>query len=298
MKPFYIKLPATSANLGPGFDSVAIALELFLEVESTLSASYSIQATGRDADVCMSLKHNLLLSVYEDILRAEGLHPVPLAINMVNGIPLGMGCGSSAATRLAGVALANHFGELGWQNDRILLEACRLEGHPDNAAACWQGGFTVSATRDKSIRSVSANPPPRWKAILVLGPHAMATTSARAILPENFTRGDAIFNIQNTALLTAAFLAGRDELLVDAMQDRLHQPYRSKVCPLLPLLLPLAGTGGILGVALSGAGPAILMLHTEQTDIAATILVIQRQLAGVNAEILPVRLLTTSVRNE
>ena len=289
MKPFHIRLPATSANLGPGFDTLAIALDLHLDVVAEEADSYSIQATGRDSEQCTTLPDNLIISVYEGAVRSQSRTPKPLALRMVNGIPIGMGCGSSAAARLAGLALANHFGELGWDDDRILFEACQLEGHPDNAAACWLGGFAVAASYPGVVKAISILPPRGWKAILVLGPHALSTSKARAILPTTYSCGDAVTNLQNGALLTAAFFSGRHELLPFAMQDRMHQPYRSEACPLLPRLLPLVGEK-IMGVALSGAGPAVIALVADEADLEAAMMRI-RDRVGIGAEILPVRLL-------
>lgn len=289
MKPFEIRLPATSANLGPGFDTIALALNLHLDITAEASDRYSIQATGRDADQCMSLRNNLVISVYEKVLRNEGRDPQPLAMKMVNEIPLGMGCGSSAAARLAGIALANHFGSLAWDDDRVLLEACQLEGHPDNAAACWLGGFTVAASYPGLIQAVTISPPAGWTAILVLGPEALSTSKARAILPKTYKVEDSVTNLQNAALLTAAFSCGKNELLKFAMQDRMHQPYRSEACPLLPILLPLVGEG-IDGLALSGAGPAVIAILASPDNVAAAIERI-RSRVGVEIEILSVDLL-------
>ena len=260
MKTFHIRLPATSANLGPGFDAVALAVELYLDVWAEAADTYSISATGRNIEVCTRLNRNLMLAVYEDILKTSGIRPVPLTLRLVNEIPIGMGLGSSASARLAGIALANHFGGLGWDGDQILRKACDLEGHPDNACACWLGGFTVAGGIGDAMRAMSIDPPADWAAILVLPDQPLSTSAARAILPSSYPRSDAVTNIQNVALLTAAFHCGRGDLLSFAMADRLHQPYRGEVCPLLPLLLPQTGRSGILGVALSGAGPAVLAL--------------------------------------
>ena len=174
-----------------------------------MAESYAIQALGRNADQCMNLRHNLIVSVYEETLRAAAIQPHPLALKMVNGIPLGMGCGSSAAARLTGITLANYFGKLAWDEDRILAEACRLEGHADNAAACWFGGFTVAGNYAGSVKAVSASPPADWTAVLVLGEHALSTSKARSMMPTTYECEDAFMNVQNGALLTAAFLSGR-----------------------------------------------------------------------------------------
>ena len=135
-----VRVPASSANLGPGFDAVAVALDFHLEIEAAPAAEFSIEATGRDAERCARLSDNLVLDLYHDVLVKAGRPVVPLAIRMRNEIPLGMGCGSSAAGRLAALSMAVHFGELGWSSQRLLEEAVLLEGHPDNATACMHGG--------------------------------------------------------------------------------------------------------------------------------------------------------------
>jgi homoserine kinase len=262
-----LRLPATSANLGPGFDTLALALDRYLEVNAERSGNFSIHATGRNPEICGALERNLLLDVYRKTLAANQREVLPLALTVHNEIPLGMGCGSSAAVRLAGVALAAHFGELGWDRDRILAEATRLEGHPDNAAACWLGGFVAGCWDGTKIYAVSFAPPPQWRALVVLPDKPLPTVASRAVLPPQYSRADTVANLQRVAVLTAAFATGRGELVAEAMRDRMHQPYRSKACPLLPELLPLSGTAGVLGVALSGAGPAVLILVESEVAV-------------------------------
>lgn len=259
-----LKLPATSANLGPGFDTLALALDVHLEMWAREAAKFSIRAEGRSPEVCGALERNLLLDVYRKTLAAKGLEAKPLSLDVKNGIPLGMGCGSSAAVRLAGVTLASHFGGLNWTREEILAEATRLEGHPDNTAACWLGGFVAGSWDGETLHAVSFSPPTEWRAMIVLPEKPLSTASSRAVLPESYSRADVVANLQRVAVLTGAFASGRGSLIADAMKDRMHQPYRSEVCPLLLKLLPLAGLDGILGVALSGAGPAVLVLMESE----------------------------------
>lgn len=277
---FRLRLPATSANLGAAFDTAAVALGFHLEIEAELASEFSIFASGRNPELCSKLEDNLILETYRSLLRREGRAVLPLTVRMVNQIPLGMGCGSSATGILAAIALANHFGELGWSSERILAEACKLEGHPDNAAACWLGGLVVAATEGDKVHAARVEPPVDWCAMVVLPANPLATSKARAVLPKEYSRADAVSNIQAASLLGLAFALGRGDLLRVAMTDRIHQPYRAKICSLLPLLLPLAGGHGILGVALSGAGPSVLLILAGDAVVDEVATAVQLALAG------------------
>lgn len=260
LKPLHLRLPATSANLGPGFDALGLALALYLTIEASVADAFHIDATGRNADLCSRIEKNLILTTYIDVLANAGKLAPSLHLHIQNEIPLGMGCGSSAAALLAGVLLADHFGELNWTRQQLLEEASRREGHPDNVAACFLGGMTVSAMSETGLFTATLGKNLNWSFFLALPSSSLATEKARALLPATYSREDAVANIQATALLVAAFAQSRGELLRAAMKDRIHQPYRKEACPLLPLLLPLSEAPGILGVALSGAGPSVLVI--------------------------------------
>lgn len=285
MNSLRLRLPATSANLGAAFDTAAVALGVHLEIEATAADDFQIEASGRNAEECSLVEDNLILETYQKLLEREGRAPTPLAIRMKNGIPLGMGMGSSAAGRLAAIALAAHFGELGWSSERILAEACALEGHPDNAAACWLGGLVLASQFDGSLHYARVETPRQWRAMLALPVKPLATSKARAVLPPEYSRADVVANVQAVSLLGLAFAQARADLLPAAMADRMHQPYRASICPLLPELLPLAGSHGIHGVALSGAGPAVLLV-TDAAAEAESRRAVLAQLAGEEAEIL------------
>jgi homoserine kinase len=301
-EPLHLRLPATSANLGPGFDAAAVALDFYLEIEATPATRFSITATGRNADRCCQLEDNLILGIYRRLLEENGREIVPLELHMHNDIPLGMGCGSSAAGRLAAIALAVHFGQLGWSSRQVLEEASALEGHPDNVAACWLGGFVVAASDGRAVHVARVAPPPEWRVIVALPTTPLSTSKARAVLPTSYSSEDAVANIQAASLLAMAFAQGRGDLLRPAMRDRIHQPHRAPICPLLPRLLPLAGSHGILGVALSGAGPAVLVIVQDDQHIAEAsgeirkavqgllepeLLVSRLQLAGAEQQLAP-----------
>ena len=290
-EPFRIKLPATSANLGSGFDAAAIALDFHLEIEASPAAEFSIHATGRDAERCGRLEDNLVLDLYRATLTREGRSIVPLALAMKNEIPLGMGCGSSAAGRLAALALSVRFGQLGWSSERILEEAAKLEGHPDNVAACWLGGFVAAAWEGDNVRAIRVSPPAAWRAIVILPIEPLPTVKARAVLPESYSRADVVANLQSATLLGLAFAHANASLLRTAMADRIHQPYRESICPMLPRILPLAGQAAhISGAALSGAGPAILAILESDAVIEPASSAIYMALKGLPpAELLVTR---------
>jgi homoserine kinase len=257
---FRITLPATSANLGPAFDAAALAFNLHLKLEARPALHDSIQATGRDADICGKVDNHLILTTYREVLYNNGESPEPLALTIHNDIPIGKGCGSSAAARLAGIALAVHYGKLRWTDAQIVGEASRREHHPDNASACWMGALTVARMSGEAEAQVARiRPKGKWPLLLAVPPEPLSTEEARRVLPPQYSRADAVINIQNSMLLLAAFTQGQPELLPAALHDRIHQPYRALLCPLLPAAQALAGTRGILGAVLSGAGPSVLI---------------------------------------
>jgi homoserine kinase len=295
--PLRLSLPATSANLGPAFDAAALAMDFYIKLDARASKKFSIIATGRDQEICGQLKDHLILNTYREVLETAGRPITPLSLDIANDIPIGKGCGSSAAARLAGIALAVHFGRLRWTDAQIIGEASRREHHPDNASACWMGGLTVArmsvSTGPKSeAQVVCVRPKGKWPLLLAVPDHALSTESARGVLPAQYSRADAVTNIQNSMLLLAAFTQGRHDLLSAALEDRIHQPYRAALCPLLPCLQELKGREGILGAALSGAGPSVLIFLDPRSPLARA-----RKLVGAHFKqnALSAELLSTSI---
>ena len=281
----HLALPATSANLGPAFDAAALAMDLYIEIDARPAPEFSIHATGRDSEICRTLENHLILTTYREILLAQASEIGPLSLNIRNDIPIGKGCGSSAAARLAGLALANHFGRLGWTDTQIIGEASRLEHHPDNAAACWMGGLAVARMSGNAEAQVACiRPKGKWPLLLAVPDQALATEEARRVLPDQYSRADAVVNIQNSMLLLAAFTQGRHELLTAALEDRIHQPYRAKLCPLLPALQEMTGAPGILGAALSGAGPSVVVFLDPHASVQKTRRIVAKHLASRNLQ--------------
>ena len=290
---FRLRLPATSANLGPAFDAAALAFELFLEIRARPAAEFSITATGRDAEICSQIENNLILETYREIVHSEAKDAVPLALNVKNDIPIGKGCGSSASARLAGIALAVHFSKLKWNDARIVGEASYREHHPDNASACWLGGITVARmTSEHEAQVAVITPKGRWPLLLAVPQEALSTEKARGVLPARYSRADAVTNIQNSMLLLAAFVQGRTDLLKSALHDRIHQPYRAGLCPLLPALQELEERDGVLGAVLSGAGPSVLLFLDPAANPDRVKKAVQAHLATKN---LSAELISTSI---
>lgn len=285
----HLALPATSANLGPAFDAAALAMGLYITIDAYPATNFSITAAGRDREICGTIENHLILTTYREILETQGAKVIPVALRIKNDIPLGKGCGSSAAARLAGIALANHFGRLRWTDDQIIGEASRREHHPDNASACWMGGLTVARMCGEAQAQVACiRPKGKWPLLLAIPEQALSTEEARRVLPAQYPRADAVANIQNSMLLLAAFTQGRHDLLSAALEDRIHQPYRAPLCPLLPCLQELAGEPGILGATLSGAGPSVLVFLDPRSSVqkARRSVVAHLVREGLRAEVL------------
>jgi homoserine kinase len=289
-KSLEIVLPATSANLGPAFDAAGLAFSMFLKVRASSAREFSVTARGRDREICAQIENHLVITTYREVLETERKPVPPLALRIDNQIPIGKGCGSSAAARLAGIALAMYFGEIRWSDNRIVYEAARREHHPDNAAACWMGGLAIARISSAGeIQMAQVKPKGKWPLLLIVPNESLSTEEARRVLPSQYLRADAVANIQNSMLLLAAFFQGRRDLLASALEDRIHQPYRASLCPLLPALHTLTGTRGILGSALSGSGPSVLVFLDPKFSARRASLRVRDHLRGqgLNPELVP-----------
>jgi homoserine kinase len=256
-----LRVPASSANLGPGFDALGLALDIYLECRFRPAPELSIGVSGRDAALISDGEDNL---IWQTALRvasdtAQSLPSIELEI--VNAIPIGKGLGSSAAALTAGVVIANEVLDLGWDADRVLHEAAYIEGHPDNVAACALGSIVASAIDSDGIaRAVRMELHPSYGISVVTPDFVLPTAESRRVLPERYSREDTIFNVQRSALLIAALTRGATDAFPAALEDRLHQPYRYALVPGLEEIVALRQPG-LLGCALSGAGPSILVFH-------------------------------------
>ena len=231
--PVRVRVPATIANLGPGFDVLAMAVDIWLEVEAEPAGEEAWTFRGEGADWLPGSEHPFSGLAMRGKVR--------------NDIPVGVGMGSSAAARVASLALR------GVKGRELLARAAALEGHPDNAAAAVRGGVVAVVGSD-----VHKLPLPRLDIAIFAVAERVPTEAARAVLPRRVDRDDAVFNAARLALLVRALHSRRYELLGEALEDRLHQPYRAKLYPWLASALAAAREAGAHGAALAGAGPSVV----------------------------------------
>jgi homoserine kinase len=271
-----VRVPASSANLGPGFDALGLALGIYLECRFTRSETLTVQVSGRDAALISTNEDNLIWQTALAVAKDTGADGLPaIALEVINDIPLGKGLGSSAAALTAGVVIADHLLGLNWKPLRILDEAARIEGHPDNVAACVLGSIVASAIDSGGVaRAVRLELPARFGVAVVVPDFVLPTAEARQVLPDSYSRADTVFNVQRSALLIAALAMGQTSAFPAALEDRMHQPYRAKLVPGLSDILKLRAPG-LLGCALSGAGPSIVVFyekgHEEVCDLVRQI---------------------------
>jgi homoserine kinase len=267
-----VRVPATSANLGPGFDSLGLALSLYDVVEAWIDPTgLSIEVAGEGAGTADAGEAHLVIRAMRETFKLLDGQPPGLALRCVNRIPHGRGLGSSAAAIVSGVLAARALTDDGaarLPGDAVLRLAAGFEGHPDNVAACLLGGLTVAWTGPDGPRAVRLSPRPAIVPAVFIAPKALSTEHARGVLPETVPHADAAANAGRSALLIAALTSdtasdtasdpgARLETLLDATQDRLHQPYRAGVMPETAQLVARLRAAGVPAVV-SGAGPSVL----------------------------------------
>ncbi len=259
----FLRVPASSANLGPGFDALGLALGVYLECRFRRGERLDIRVSGRQADCIPTTEENLIWQTAQAVAADVGERLPPVDLDIRNDIPIGKGLGSSAAALTAGVVIADHLLGLHWKRDRILDEAARIEGHPDNVAACVLGSIVASAIdEDGAARAVRLDLPPRFGIAVVVPDFELPTSKARSVLPDCYSRQDAVFNVQRAALLIAALATGTASAFPTAVEDRFHQSYRAPLIPGLAEIVNLRAPG-LLGCALSGAGPSVLVYYEK-----------------------------------
>ena len=284
--PKTVRVPASSANLGPGFDALGIALSLYLNCRIRPAERLGIRYTGRDAQAIPADDSNLIWRTAVEVTESQGRKMPAIEMAVENGIPLGKGLGSSASALVAGVAIANCVLDFGWDDHRILDVAARMEGHPDNVAAAVLGSFTTAAIGSDGVtRAIRLEIPDAFSVAVVCPNFELATKGMRGVLPNAYSKEDAVFNLQRATLLVAAFATGSRDAFPEALADRVHQPYRMGQVPGMEEILSLR-VPGLLGCALSGAGPSILVLYETGSDEAVEAVKRTFEKAGQSAEVI------------
>ncbi len=259
MKSFTVRVPATTANIGPGFDCLGMALTLYNEADFSFEGdALRLEIEGFNRLTSADPYQNLIYTAFADTLREHGVAvPKGIRIHCRNNVPMGSGLGSSSTALILGLAAANEYAELGMDKPALLKAATRLEGHPDNAAPAVYGGFVSAALEDDGEIIVCRHPVADWNMAVVVPVFNLPTSDARKVLPKSVPLADAVFNISHTLMTVEALKNGDLELLRRGMRDRLHQSYRFALIPGIENAANAAREAGA-AAGISGAGPGVI----------------------------------------
>jgi homoserine kinase len=269
---FRVRVPASTANLGPGFDAFGMALTLYNEFTVRPSPDgVRVTIDGEGADELAGDADNLFVQAFARALAGVGAEAPGFDLHMRNTIPLSRGLGSSASAAVGGLVAANHVLDNALSADRLLQLACEIEGHPDNVAAALFGGLIVCATEDGELPTHARVPAPDdLSAVVCVPDQHLPTALARKVVPQEVRLGDAVYNIGHAALLLTGIMQSDEACIRAGMNDRLHQPYRATIFPAMQPIMDAALAAGACGSALSGAGSSILALTFRSADAIAT----------------------------
>jgi len=259
-----VRVPATTANLGPGFDCLGMALDWWNDVYMSVSLAPEVRVLGEGADTLSAAEDNLVYSSAQAVFSEAGEYSPTLSILCENRIPLARGLGSSAAAIVGGLVAANALCSHPLDQQCLLDMAVRLEGHADNVTPALLGGCQVVVQDGNKVISDTVPIAPELRAIVFVPDMPMPTKNARAVLAEKVTREDAVYNLGRVAMLVNSLSSGRLENLRVATQDRLHQPAREKILPAMKYIILAAQGAGASGVFLSGGGSSVLALATSR----------------------------------
>ena len=272
MNKITLKIPATSANCGPGFDCLGVALNLYNEVtyEITDNDKLELEIEGEGAGYMQPGSYNLAFSSFFRVWNkvANGRH-IGLKLKQLNRIPMSRGLGSSSSAIVGGVLAASILGEANLTKEELLRYANSLEGHPDNVAPAIYGNFTISFFESLGPKCFVLQPAKPIKFIACVPELKLSTELARKAIPFKINHKDAVVNASRTALLVAALTSGKYEYLPTAMQDKLHQPYRAHLIPGLREAFYGARNKGAYSAIISGAGSTIMAYASPDQDVEA-----------------------------
>ena len=269
MKKVSIQVPATSANCGPGFDTLGLACTLYNEAtyEITDTRGFKLEVTGEGADYLKPFGRNLAFASFLRVWNAvTGGERIGLKVTMTNRIPMSRGLGSSSSAIVAGLYAANALCDDYYTKDQLLDIATEIEGHPDNVAPAIYGGFTISYMENKKAHSLRVVPARPLKFIAVVPDSKLPTPLARQAIPATVPHKDAVFNTSRASLLVGALLTGKYEYLGMALEDKLHQPYRAHLIPGLEDVFAAAKAAGAYNAIISGAGSTVMAYAAQEAD--------------------------------
>lgn len=260
-------VPATTANLGPGFDTMGLALDMYTEViMESGGEGIRITSEGEGSDELSDSEDNLIYKCAKKLFDSVEYEPKGLSVRIINGIPLSRGLGSSASAIIAGLMAAREISAANISDYELLKMATEVEGHPDNVAPALFGGFVLSRMEGKEIIYRKIDVDDKLLAVVAIPEFELPTEKSRAILPRTVSREDAIFNIGNASLLVYSLLMKDYSLLRKAMNDRIHEPYRMPLVPGLEEVKRKALGAGAFSAALSGAGPTVIAFADEHSS--------------------------------
>lgn len=265
-----VSVPATSANLGPGFDCLGMAIDIYntIEVEEGEEEGLYIEVPEEDRQKIPTDSSNLVYSSMLYLFNRVGYRAGGIRIKQTNNIPMAKGLGSSAACIVGGIVAANHIAGNPLTFQEMIELASNLDGHPDNVLPALVGGITVGCLHEEKVYHSRLEPPDGICLALIMPEFELLTEKARAILPERIPFGDGVFNTGRAALLVASVIDGNMNNLSIAMEDRLHQPYRKSLIPGFDDVVAMAKANGAKGAFLSGAGPIIIAIVDERDKIS------------------------------
>ncbi|MGZ9585107.1 homoserine kinase [Paenibacillus marinisediminis] len=282
-----VKVPASTANLGPGFDTLGMALSQYIWVAMKPASKTIVRLYGTELSGIPTDETNLIVKVAHRVFAEAGVPAVPLEVDMYSDIPLTRGLGSSASAIVGALVAANGLLGKPFSDQQLFNMATAIEKHPDNVGASLLGGMVVASWDGSTAHYVRLEPSAALGTVVAIPRFQLETKQARSVLPKQYKLSDVVHNVSRSSLLVAAMCTGQFGLLHEAMKDCLHQPYRAPLIPGMSKLLAEANQHGALGAALSGAGPTLIALIDKSKPSAELIEFMQRTLAdhGVEADV-------------
>lgn len=283
----FVKVPASTANLGPGFDTIGLALQLYTTIKVKRSDHTQFYLLGDHQQGLPTDKRNLIYQVIDHLFKKAGLHTPELEIEVDTDIPLARGLGSSGTAIVGGLVAGNYLAGQPFSKQDLFQIASEMEGHPDNVGASLFGGMIVAAKNELGeYAHIQLSPPESLKVVVAIPDYELPTKLARDVLPDHYSRKDTVHAISHSALLAAAMAKGDLSALQVALDDRVHQPYRKALLPGFEEIQKNCRQFGALGAVISGAGPTILAFAPGNSEELRHYMESTLQKAGVSAKVM------------